>query len=788
MTHRSLKTRPVVEKLVSYLVDPPPADADPKREYKYPYLACEIFSCEIDAILSALTDDDCALFSRVMAFIDVPVGTRLNSMLAGYFSKTVACLVSRRQGECVAWFQANPRFVDRLVEHVGVLAVAEVLLRLVGADDPGSMMPMQSMLMSAMGASGDQSAWLADTPLLDRLLDALDAESSSFAAPSADGSPSEGQNPEDAAATRTTRQANAAEVLVGIARGAPSALAAKLSGKEAMSKLFDRGLRASPGQGKYGDGAEGKGGNPDGSRVTAHDGASSSPLVNVLDIAIAIVDAKRAASGPMQTMRAMLAAETGGAPASSPPPPPPEALDACVRYLEPLVAQLDVSGDGSSQRTTWGTITPPLGMRRVKIVDMIATIVGCKDDAAATRILETGALVKCAELFVRYPFNNFLHHHFENAVAAILDWGHPALVSHLFASRADGGVDLVGVIVDSPRTAETTRGPVRAGNAGHVTRMANRLVAVALGESPSPAPEGNAARRTTTTRVGVGVGGFDDPDDDDADEEESEEGGGGANREAAAERSRSIAAAALDADARWRAYVDGELGDRNQIENVYKWACGRPAGMDDLGLNEDDEEDGDFDIGLGAGFSRDSYHRYGGADDDDDDDEDEDGADSDDAADDDDLDPLTARGAALLFQGDANARLASLTLGRNNHPDVMIEELGEEMDSDDDDRLDGADRAEGDPSDDADTVQVPASVVSMFARSSLEEGGGTAGDDDDDVILADSDDEGQTLTSPKSPDAKSEKVEHDAPELMREYGSSNFWGSAIDDSLVPDDI
>lgn len=85
-----------MEKLVSYLVDPPPPDADPKREYKYPYLACEIFSCEIDAILGALTDDDCALFSRVMSFIDVPPGTRLNSMLAGYFSKTVTCLVSRR--------------------------------------------------------------------------------------------------------------------------------------------------------------------------------------------------------------------------------------------------------------------------------------------------------------------------------------------------------------------------------------------------------------------------------------------------------------------------------------------------------------------------------------------------------------------------------------------------------------------------------------------------------------------------------------------------------------------
>jgi len=54
-----------------------------------------------------------------MSFIVVPPGTRLNSMLAGYFSKTVTCLVSRRAAECVGWFQSNPRFVNRLVEHVG---------------------------------------------------------------------------------------------------------------------------------------------------------------------------------------------------------------------------------------------------------------------------------------------------------------------------------------------------------------------------------------------------------------------------------------------------------------------------------------------------------------------------------------------------------------------------------------------------------------------------------------------------------------------------------------------
>ena len=52
-----------------------------------------------------------------------------------------------------------------------------------------------------MGSGADTSAWLTETPLLDRLLDAL------------------GSTGVDA-----TVHANAAEVLVGIARGAPSAL------------------------------------------------------------------------------------------------------------------------------------------------------------------------------------------------------------------------------------------------------------------------------------------------------------------------------------------------------------------------------------------------------------------------------------------------------------------------------------------------------------------------------------------------------------------------------------
>ena len=76
---------------------------------------------------------------------------------------------------------------------------------------------MQGMLMSAIHGA-DQTGWLAETTLLDQLLEALGEapETSS----DADGEPSALMR---SSADTAQRRANAAEVLVGIARGAPSA-------------------------------------------------------------------------------------------------------------------------------------------------------------------------------------------------------------------------------------------------------------------------------------------------------------------------------------------------------------------------------------------------------------------------------------------------------------------------------------------------------------------------------------------------------------------------------------
>ena len=521
-----------------------------------------------------------------------------------------------------------------------------------------------------------------------------------------------------------------------------------------------------------------------GSAVTAHDGAHASPLVNVLDIAVAVVDAKRAA-GPAQAMQAFLAAEIGGA---EPPvrQAPPEALAACVEILPRLVTFLDVDDDASGQRTTWGVMAPPLGLMRVKTVDALAVFLGSKSDAVAEAMLSCDALPACFRLFHRYPFNNFLHHHVESMIDTVLEWGHPGLLERLFASVDEGGCDVVGMIADAPQTVETARGPARSGNLGHVTRIGNRLAAVA-------------------------AGGADEGADEDGAEDGAERAGASPDaetRRADAETRRAttaFVAAKLEADARWAPHVDGPLKQRNTVENVYKWACGRPAGMDDGGMGEHsaEEDDHDFDVGLGGGgFTRDGFDRYGGVgldDDDEDDEEDDDG-------------PVPP-GAAGLFQGDASARLASLTLSNAL--------AGAEDDDDDEEGGEGGGTA-------AETAGFAETILRLQTLGeNFDDSGGfsSSEEDEDDVVLGDDAaderahrrrarlradgrrrrahrrglaERGDVFASARAfrsrlqdaetaGAAKAEPVEHDEDEPASEFASARYWGAAIDDSLVPDD-
>jgi len=201
-----LSKRESVELLVEYLVQEPPEDAEPKRAYKFPFASCEIFCCEVEAIFNALLEDD-DLMDKLFSILDREEPP--NVMLAGYFSRVTGALLLRRTADISAYIQRKPELLQQMVKHVDTTSIAEVIVRLAGADDQRAFMPTTAL------------DWLADTQLLNLLSEALGHES-----------------PPEA-------QANAAEILAAIARSPASPLTASLASSDFLDGLVCRALEPS---------------------------------------------------------------------------------------------------------------------------------------------------------------------------------------------------------------------------------------------------------------------------------------------------------------------------------------------------------------------------------------------------------------------------------------------------------------------------------------------------------------------------------------------------------------
>ncbi|KAK1324859.1 hypothetical protein QJS10_CPA01g00546 [Acorus calamus] len=201
-----LRERAQVEQLLRYIVEEAPVDAENKRVFKFPFIACEIFTCEVDIILKTLLEDE-ELMELLFSFLksDHSHGT----LLAGYFSKVVIFLMLRKTVPLVNYVQEHQEIFCQLVDLIGITSIMEVLVRLIGADE------------HMYGSYMDTMQWLDDTNVLEMIVDKF----------------SSSDCPEV--------HANAAETLCAITRYAPTGLAAKISSPSFVSRLFHHALEDS---------------------------------------------------------------------------------------------------------------------------------------------------------------------------------------------------------------------------------------------------------------------------------------------------------------------------------------------------------------------------------------------------------------------------------------------------------------------------------------------------------------------------------------------------------------
>ncbi|KAE9591584.1 putative SIT4 phosphatase-associated protein family [Lupinus albus] len=201
-----LSGRSQVEQLIQYIVEEAPEDSEKKRTFKFPFIACEVFTCEVDIILKTLIEDE-ELMNLLFSFLD-PTHSHRN-LLAGYFSKVVICLLLRKTVPFMQYVQAHQEIMRKLVELIGITSIMEVLMRLIAPDE--------HMYINHV----DAMQWIEETDVLEMIVDKFSSSDS----------------PEV--------HANAAETLCAITRFAPAGLSAKISSPSFIGRLFRHALEDS---------------------------------------------------------------------------------------------------------------------------------------------------------------------------------------------------------------------------------------------------------------------------------------------------------------------------------------------------------------------------------------------------------------------------------------------------------------------------------------------------------------------------------------------------------------
>ncbi|KAM3588723.1 sporulation-induced protein [Umbelopsis sp. WA50703] len=134
-------------------------DLPDHQSLKYPYLASEILSCEIPALVDAIVLDHLDLLSKSWSIFDTH--DTLGTLQTGYFCKVNAVLLSKRTSEMITFIKSRDNIVDKMINHLDDASpVGDLLLTLVRCEE----LPEGQGIVQ----------WLSDQQLLNKLIDRLE--------------------------------------------------------------------------------------------------------------------------------------------------------------------------------------------------------------------------------------------------------------------------------------------------------------------------------------------------------------------------------------------------------------------------------------------------------------------------------------------------------------------------------------------------------------------------------------------------------------------------------------
>ena len=365
----------------------------------------QVLSADLAAIYDCIFANE-PLLDKLFAFVesDAP----LNTLLAGYFSKIVSTLLSRRPDETLKVFE-NRNLVPHLLKHLGSYSILELLLKLIAEVEEKD------------SDGGAQTEWLHSQDIVGKLISKLD--------PAEDGEV----------------HANVAIALTGFVSpqqqmhwtaslpSGPSRFTTSLLKEENVSALLEQLLKG-----------------------------SLSTLDNGLTVLVELVrhstNESRGDENKMTMVMVQLLIRMG---------------DLVEVLRNPSAAPAIVN--------TTGKLDPPLGQNRLKILEVIYSLISLKNEEVDAKMIELGVLPTVLDLFFKYEWHNFLHNLVKNLFEVIITGGSRAIKEAIFI---DGKI-LTRIIDAHKANDEALKQPksCRRGYMGQLRLISNLIQAQVTGSS-----------------------------------------------------------------------------------------------------------------------------------------------------------------------------------------------------------------------------------------------------------------------------------------------------------------
>lgn len=454
-----LSQEDVVLKLIEYVVQTPPADADDLRKLKYPYMACEVISCDIASITETLaTAREGKIVEALFEFLYAPAP--LDPRLAGYFEKIMSMLMVRKPMDMTTLMNKHAeKLLKAFVTHAQSFSIAELLKRLLQPyhnDYMDDMMDFPGMSMgfppsnSWYGSGHDDDdvsvgtptslgqkslAWQQDTTVVDLLL-------ANLVPLSVDGQPADSDT-----------HKHSADVLVDIIHCGTRAQHNDPSSPTSTSAPSSCALL------EY---------------------LETKPVVdNVLELAVPPAGAPFVASSmtsALSILCALLSRHTNPRYASTEELPP--TVESTLARLPQICTTLRADDhDAGTIRNQRFQQVPRLGLRRLKLVGLVVLLMQTKYHKVDAALLELNAVDICLDLLFKFESVNMLHADVESMVVGILESGGPDLLTALIKNAR-----LLERIVEAHELNDeamkkTPRG-FSLGFVGHLHRICNMIISL----------------------------------------------------------------------------------------------------------------------------------------------------------------------------------------------------------------------------------------------------------------------------------------------------------------------